>query len=604
MDKVRILAITPDPGMEQMFLQIASSRNDIEIRTVMGNITNWRQALDRYPRDSFDVVISRGGTARKIRSSTDLSVVEIRVSLYDMLCSLKNAEHYTGRIAIVGFSNVTESAAQLTSVMGYDTTILELTEYSDVKKELLQLKSQGYDLFLGDYITYRNASSLGLTALLITSGEKSLRDAVDEAVQLVTERRSTRAENYLLRSMLQQEWDAYAVFTESGTAAIQSAPFFTGTEEGSGSAEGSADNTALIEQVRSSVLHLQSDFETVQFDWNHSTWLLNMRRLYYGSEAFITCCLKKNTAPFFPSGKGITLKSREDLSAGDPIDTLISASVKDTIRTYAASSLPVLILGETGTGHDSAARMLYLLSNASDRGFVTLDCRVITDKEWNYLISSEQSPLFENGYTFYLQNVELLSANTAQKICEFLDQTNCTRRCRIFASCVRGRNVKEDDYLSTYLKSHFSTILLRLPALRSCREDIYNLEILCINRMNSMLGKQVIGLTPEASELLHSFDWNENLVQFERVIRTLVLGARTPYITQAAAAAVLKEEGPSEASSLKPGCASVNLRQPLSEIEYDVIRMVLEEEGGNQSRTAVQLGIGRSTLWAVMKRHR
>ena len=47
----------------------------------------------------------------------------------------------------------------------------------------------------------------------------------------------------------------------------------------------------------------------------------------------------------------------------------------------------------------------------------------------------------------------------------------------------------------------------------------------------------------------------------------------------------------------------LDLRKPLSEIQYDVIRLVLQEENGNQSRSAARLGISRSTLWNALKKH-
>ncbi|MCI8660239.1 MAG: sigma-54-dependent transcriptional regulator, partial [Lachnospiraceae bacterium] len=45
------------------------------------------------------------------------------------------------------------------------------------------------------------------------------------------------------------------------------------------------------------------------------------------------------------------------------------------------------------------------------------------------------------------------------------------------------------------------------------------------------------------------------------------------------------------------------LEQPLSDINYDIIRQVLREENDNHSQTAKRLGISRSTLWRILKNH-
>ena len=53
--------------------------------------------------NSYDCIISRGGTAELIRQVTDLPVVEIQLSVYDVLSTMKLAENYSNRYAIVGF---------------------------------------------------------------------------------------------------------------------------------------------------------------------------------------------------------------------------------------------------------------------------------------------------------------------------------------------------------------------------------------------------------------------------------------------------------------------------------------------------------------------
>ena len=44
----------------------------------------------------------------------------------------------------------------------------------------------------------------------------------------------------------------------------------------------------------------------------------------------------------------------------------------------------------------------------------------------------------------------------------------------------------------------------------------------------------------------------------------------------------------------------LDLRMTLEELDKEIVRRVLEEEGGNQSATARRLGIGRTTLWRLL----
>ncbi len=76
----------------------------------------------------------------------------------------------------------------------------------------------------------------------------------------------------------------------------------------------------------------------------------------------------------------------------------------------------------------------------------------------------------------------------------------------------------------------------------------------------------------------------------------------TPYISYENTMRLLHQE---TALWVSPGQSSYqfDLNQTLEHITYDIVRMVLKEENNNQSRTAQRLGIGRSTLWRILKTH-
>ena len=106
MHPVRILGIAPYPGLERIMQQLAAQRPEIQMITRIGNLRNWQDALNSVPASSYDVIISRGGTARMLACFARTPVIEITTSVYDMLCSLRNAQGYTGKIAVVGHNAV------------------------------------------------------------------------------------------------------------------------------------------------------------------------------------------------------------------------------------------------------------------------------------------------------------------------------------------------------------------------------------------------------------------------------------------------------------------------------------------------------------------
>lgn len=82
--------------------------------------------------NNYDVILSRGGTAKLIRSAVDLPVAEISISGYDILRTIKLAQNYSGKFAIAGFSSITENAHMICDLLQYDIDILR----SPVKRML------------------------------------------------------------------------------------------------------------------------------------------------------------------------------------------------------------------------------------------------------------------------------------------------------------------------------------------------------------------------------------------------------------------------------------------------------------------------------------
>ena len=224
---------------------------------------------------------------------------------------------------------------------------------------------------------------------------------------------------------------------------------------------------------------------------------------------------------------------------------------------------------------------------------------MICKKRWKQLLEGESSPLLNVGLTIYLKNLDHLSDEQAEELFRFMENSCAYRRNRMLFSAQR-----DDNYPCAYLQGHFSTLVLRLPPLRERREDIPSLLSLCVNQLNVLLGKQVIGFTDDALALMKDFPWDGNLAQLDRVVRTLVIKANSPYIDRVSVEEVIQAEQPSgSASHNAPGYHPINLQQSLADIEYDIVRLVLQEENNNQSKAARRLNMGRSTLWNMLKKH-
>ena len=120
----RILGIAPYDGMRTAMEQAAQAYPNVELEVYTGDLEEGQAIVQRMAPNSYDCIISRGGTATLIRQVTDLPVVDIHISVYDVLRTMKLAENYTSLYAIVGFPSITEPAHTLCSLLNFDLDIL------------------------------------------------------------------------------------------------------------------------------------------------------------------------------------------------------------------------------------------------------------------------------------------------------------------------------------------------------------------------------------------------------------------------------------------------------------------------------------------------
>ena len=125
---IRALAIAPYESMAISLVHAAESFSGIHLEVHTGDLEQGLEIVNRLDPANFDVIISRGGTAEMIRSVTDLPVVEISVSIYDVLRAIKLSESYTDRFAVVGFPAVTNNAHILCSLLGLNVPIRTVSD--------------------------------------------------------------------------------------------------------------------------------------------------------------------------------------------------------------------------------------------------------------------------------------------------------------------------------------------------------------------------------------------------------------------------------------------------------------------------------------------
>jgi len=323
--------------------------------------------------------------------------------------------------------------------------------------------------------------------------------------------------------------------------------------------------------------------------------------------------------------KNLALQSRVTAAEGPTVlvgDSPPMAGVHRLISTVAPTESTVLILGETGTGKELAARTLWQQSKRKDMAFVPVNCGALSEN----LVESElfghrkgaftsadrdHKGLFEvaNGGTLFLDEVGELNKNIQVKLLRFLESGEIRRvgesepfRTDVRVLCATNRDLRaliKDDHFREDLYFRINTFEIRLPALRERRSDIPSLARHLLSRAARRPIEQVEELlSPEAVDVLLEHDWPGNVRELANVMEHAYIIAGGQKLTpEHLPHHIRSHTGPATLTFTPAPLPNVPSPRTLREIEMEHVLRVLEKHGGNKPAAAAELGISLKTLY-------
>ena len=91
--KIKVLGIAPYEAMKNVMEKLARKRPHMEMDVYVGDLKKGVDIAQKNIQGNYDVIISRGGTAEMIGKVTHIPVIEISLSVYDILRAMKLAEN-------------------------------------------------------------------------------------------------------------------------------------------------------------------------------------------------------------------------------------------------------------------------------------------------------------------------------------------------------------------------------------------------------------------------------------------------------------------------------------------------------------------------------
>lgn len=588
--KIRILGIAPYDGMRTAMERAAEAYPQIQLDAYTGDLEAGVAIVQQTPPNTYHCVISRGGTAALIRKVTDLPVVDINISVYDVLRTMKLAQNYTSLYAIVGFPSITEPAHTLCSLLGYDLDILTVHSADEVTNTLQRLQEGGYRMVVCDMVTHTVARQLGLDAFLITSGMESLHTAFDQALSISEWYSQQRREIMLLRRITQGQNGRAIMLNSDGTV------FYASPND---------PPKELLEQLRNHMAEIPTN-GTLKFYYTEHDHLYSITaQVFVVDEArrYLFYCIPSRI-PLHTNWAGLRSMNRGECEYlfTNSFYSLSGAlgALGTEIESLSSVRQPIMISGEPGTGKEQIARHLYLHSSLVNKPLVVVNCALMNEKSWDFLLNHYSSPLNATDNTVYFQNLESIADARVPELLAAIKETGLARRVRLIFSCACREEGIVPDVLRKFTE-RLGCLSLSLPPLRSRQDEIPSLASLYLSSLNLELGKQISGLEPRAIEMLRQYSWPTNYTQFKNILRTLASTTSGAYVTAAQVAELLGRERTLRRPA-EPTHAEVRSDRTLDEIVTEVVQQAVAAHNGNRAAAARQLGISRTTLWRYLGR--
>ncbi|GIW78860.1 MAG: hypothetical protein KatS3mg105_0667 [Gemmatales bacterium] len=297
------------------------------------------------------------------------------------------------------------------------------------------------------------------------------------------------------------------------------------------------------------------------------------------------------------------LASRERYDASFSFDWLQSElpemqRVAEQARLAAATQIPVLILGETGTGKRCLARLIHQLGATRDRFFASISPRRLPP---DFVARS----LFGHpGYgtnpqigTLYLADVDGLPRDVQTQVLEqFFDPVRQSPRLIAGSSADLKTHVRNQQFVPE-LYERLQVLTIHLPPLRKRLADLPVLVEVLLPRLLDVAPPK---LTSAAWDLLKSYDWPGNLRELRAVFVAANSRAQQREIDARDFPSYLRIRVEAD-SDIREPLKPLVLDEVLQRVECQLIEVALKRANGNKTKAAELLSIWRPRLLRRME---
>ncbi|HEY3323023.1 MAG TPA: sigma-54 dependent transcriptional regulator [Planctomycetota bacterium] len=295
-------------------------------------------------------------------------------------------------------------------------------------------------------------------------------------------------------------------------------------------------------------------------------------------------------------------------------DSLPMRKVMELVERVAKTDSTVLIFGESGTGKELVARAIHANSNRRYFPIVPVNCGAVSNDLLESELFGHEKGAFTgalycrkgkvemaDGGTLFLDEVGAINSKMQIELLRVLETKSLTRvggmrtiKVNFRIICATNENLAQAAAEGRMREDFFFRINvfpIEVPPLRTRRSDIPLLADHFLKRFARQMDKDITEITPEALELLTTYDWPGNVRELANAIERAVVMGKPP--------AIQPEDLPVRTPRMNVPTGGGSL----AEMEKRHIAAVLDQADGNISRAAEILEVDRVTVYNKIRKY-
>ncbi|GGH83278.1 PAS domain S-box-containing protein [Pullulanibacillus pueri] len=582
-----------------------------------------------------EVIITRGGQATHLKEKVNIPVVEVKMTVLDILRTVHSLKTRYQRIGLIGVENIICDYRELGSYI--DIKIYPVFSYEhDLDIQVRQAITDQVDFIVGDGMSVDYAKQFGLPGIKLMPSKASVQEAFDIAENLVLARFQERKINEQLRMILETAQDG--IFIVSNDTQIVLAnnralhllqqehdtfinqPIENALGKGSELVQlikGEQEFNGEIAKLHDLIVSVSK--RTISVGQEKIGWVVTLQDVTQIQKLERKIRRQLNHTGF------LAKQSLSDMVAIAPN----MKNVVEKIIHFSQTDSTILLQGETGTGKELVAQSIHNQSLRKNRPFVPINCGALP----SHLLESElfgyepgaftganrngKAGLFELAHTgtIFLDEIGEIPLELQSRLLRVIQEREIMRiggssiitvDVRIIAATHRNlQTAIEEGKFRDDLYYRLNVLNIPLPSLRDRKEDIPLLVDALLDKMSHRYKCPRPQLPKEMLDTFIRYSWPGNIREMENILERLVVLFQAKIPNEVIFKEVIEElkesHGLSKDDQDEHTAPSPFLEGTLKDMETAIILDHLERNNGNKDLTAQKLGISRATLWRKLK---